>query len=168
MKTIYSALLVIALSLGLTACDPNGAPTGRDSQAAAARDAANSIQFNGNAEIDNIKWRLELTSKPGVVGYIMLLNESGSPILYETVVGKITSGSKRLTAPSRWWRHSQDRDVIGPAPSDEGTWGSSNEYVFYRTAAGEYRQWNGKYLYSDKPFRLRVEPLIVQQVTDTK
>lgn len=48
-----------------------------------------------------------------------------------------------------------------PSASDEGTWGSSGEYIFYWNINGEYRQWSGAYLYSDKPFRLRIEPLLL-------
>jgi hypothetical protein len=51
--------------------------------------------------------------------------------------------------------------AVRAAPSDEGTFGQSGEYIFYFTQNGEYRQWNGKYLYSDQPFRLSVQPLII-------
>lgn len=155
MKTL---ILALCLAFGLAGCDDKQSERYRQSRA--AQEAANSIVFQGNAEIDNIKWRLELTSKPGIVGYIMLLNDAGQPILYETVVGKVTSGSKRLTPIDR--RDCSDANCWSrAAPSDEGTYGSSNPYIFYRTAEGAYRQWSGQYLYSDKPFRLRVEPLVI-------
>ncbi len=82
------------------------------------------------------------------------------------MVGKVTSGGKRLTPPDRvasWGNGAFVRN----APSDEGTWGSSNPYIFYWNDRGEYRQWSGQYLYSDKPFRLRIDPLVVQ-VTEPK
>jgi hypothetical protein len=129
--------------------------TNRSEQAERAATAANSLRFNSNAEIDNIKHRLELTSQPGLAGYILLMNEA--------IKGKITSGSKRLTEPMQRWSNGNGGAVVAPAPSDEGTWGSSNEYIYYWTAAGEYRQWNGKYLYSDKPFRIRIEPLVISE-----
>lgn len=160
MNAIKMALIALVFSLGLAGC--NEQISERSHQSRAAQEAANSVVFQGNAEIDNIKWRLELTSKPGIVGYIMLLNDAGQPILYETVVGKVTSGSKRLTPTDR---HSCEGTVCWnrASPSDEGTYGSSNPYIFYRTAAGEYRQWSGAYLYSDKPFRLRIEPLVISE-----
>lgn len=43
---------------------------------------------------------------------------------------------------------------------DEGTYGSSNPYIFFWTVDGQYIQWSGKYLYSDKPFRIE-DPTIV-------
>lgn len=157
--------LALASALGMTlmagSCDvqPNTTTKSNESQKAAA--AANSISFAaGNAEIDNIKKRLQLTSDPALMGYVVLFNDMGQPILYTTVKGKITSGSKRLTAPFQETALARSGVVDGSssnftdAPSDEGTWGSSNPYIFFFTTNGQYIQWSGTYLYSDKPFRM--------------
>jgi len=48
-------------------------------------------------------------------------------------------------------------------PSDEGTFGSSDAYVYWWTEEDQYYQWSGKYLYSDKPFRLAIEPLVITE-----
>lgn len=150
----------LALTVSLAGCLGDTPPTAKNQQAAVAQQAANSIAFTENAEIENIKRRLELTSRVGALGYIVLLNESGQPIYYAAVKGKVTSGSKRLTEPDR--THSNlEKIVVRAAPSDEGTYGSSGEYVFFWTQSGQYIQWNGKYFYSDKPIRLKVEPLVV-------
>lgn len=162
MRPILALALAAVLSIGLmgNSCE-NRPPDTQTRQASAARAAANSIDFTDNAEIENILKRIQLTSKPGLLGFIILLNEAGQPIMYEGVKGKVTSGSKRLTPPMKEWNLTGNNNGIGPAPSDEGTWGTSGEYIFYWNTNGEYRQWSGKYLYSDKPFRLRVEPLVV-------
>ena len=151
-------LLVLALALSLTAC--NDEPTAKATQSAKAQEAANSISFTENAEIDNIKRRLELTSSPALAGYVLLLNEMGQPIMYSTVKGKITSGAKRLTAPDRYSAQGTN-GFIRSAPSDEGTYGTSGEYIFFWNAQDQYVQWNGKYLYSDKPIRVKIEPLVI-------
>ncbi len=158
------AVLLVATAGGalLTGCLNDGQPTTKQVQAQKAAQAAAQISFTENAEIDNIKRRLELTSQPGLLGYIVLLNESGQPVYYTTVKGKVTSGGKRLTEPDRSgsWGSGQN-NVVRAAPSDEGTYGSSGEYIFFWTQAGQYVQWNGKYFYSDKPIRLTVQPLVV-------
>jgi hypothetical protein len=135
----------------------------KNQQAEKAAQAANSIKFDENAEIDNIKRRLELTADPGKYGFILLLNQAGQPILYEGVKGKVTSGGKRLTPPDRASSSWGDgyNTVTRAAASDEGTWGSSSPYIFYWNTDGVYRQWDGGYLYSDQPIRLRVEPLVI-------
>jgi hypothetical protein len=150
----------------LAACDnaPATPATQKQTQTQKAAEAANSVRMVENAEIDNIKARLELTSNPGLMGFILLMNEAGQPIMYTGVKGKITSGGKRLTAPTQQWkidRGEWNGTQLGPAPSDEGTWGSSDSYIYFWTTSGQYMQWNGKYLYSDKPFRTTVEPLVV-------
>lgn len=157
-------ILAACAALSLSACKPDAAAQTKTSQSQKAAEAANSISFTENAEIENIKARLELTSKPGILGFITLMNAAGQPIAYYSVKGKITSGGKRLTKPVKL--HHVDRGefngtALGPAPSDEGTWGSSSPYVYFWTTDGRYIQWSGDYLYSDQPYRLNVEPLVV-------
>ena len=162
-------IAALASVFALTACEqgPPRKAEVKDLQANKAAEAADSIKFTENSEIENIKRRLELTSKPSTIGFILLLNESGQPIMYTSVKGKITSGSKRLTAPVQRWDLQEGGctgrcgETIADAPSDEGTWGSSDPYIYFWTVDGQYMQWNGKYMYSDKPFRTRIEPLVI-------
>jgi len=152
----------LAPRLGFAGSSPP--PTVKSTQAQKAEIAAASISFTENAEIDNIKKRLELTSNPGLTGFVLLMNEAGQPIMYTGVKGKITSSGKRLTAPTKVWgikRGGYSGTQLGTAESDEGTWGSSSPYVYFWTTTGQYIQWNGKYLYSDKPFRTTIEPLVI-------
>lgn len=160
-------ILAMAAALALSACGQSGAaPSGsaKQTQSQKAAEAAQSIDYTENAEIDNIKRRLELTSKPGAIGFVVLLNEAGQPILYTAVKGKITSSGKRLTSPQQ--EVSVDKGELsgtelGMSPSDEGTWGSSDPYIYFWDTNDVYHQWAGNYLYSDQPIRLRVEPLVI-------
>lgn len=168
MMSIGAAVTLAAV--GLVACEPEAArpQTSRGQQAEKAREAANSVRFNENAEIENVKRRLQLTTDPGKLGFIVLLNDAGQPIVYEGVKGKVTSGGKRLTEPDRIATAGNGNGgtsmAVRAAPSDEGTWGSSNPYIFYWNINDVYRQWSGHYLYSDQPFRLSTEPLVVNIV----
>lgn len=164
MKRIILAALIAISAITMTGCIEEAPPSNKKTQSAKAKEAANSIVFAENAEIDNIKKRLELTSSPSQLGYIVLLNQAGQPIMYTNVKGKVTSGSKRLTEPDRCSSNGQGGCVSRPAASDEGTYGSSDPYIYFWTQNGQYVQWNGGYLYSDKPIRLRVEPLVVNVV----
>lgn len=152
--------LYFVLALVLTACGGGEEGLSKNVQAKKAEAAANSITFTENAEIDNIKARLQLTANPGLLGYIVLLNEMGQPVMYTGVKGKVTSGGKRLTKPDVT-DGNYEHQVVRQAPSDEGTYGTSGEYIYFWTPAGQYVQWNGKFLYSDKPFRLSIQPLVV-------
>lgn len=161
-------LLIIALiSTSLIACgggSSEATPTAKQTQSDKAAEAANSITFTENAEITNITERIKLTSNPGLTGFVLLMNEAGQPIMYTGVKGKITSGGKRLTRGQQLVRGDRGEwngDFVMKSPSDEGTWGHSNPYIYFWTPTGQYIQWNGKYLYSDKPFRTKVDPLII-------
>ncbi len=151
---------VIMITLLLSACNEARPATVKVTQSMKAAEAADSIVFTENAEIENIKARLQLTSDPGLTGFVLLMNEAGQPIMYTSVRGKITSGGKRLTKQYQLVSVYQGK-LKTPSPSDEGTWGSSNPYVYFWTTTGQYIQWNGKYLYSDKPFRTNVAPLVI-------
>jgi hypothetical protein len=158
--------LIVAATLALSACGPGAVPTNKDRQADKAAEAAATIDFTANAEIDNIAARHRLTSRPGAIGYIILMNQSGQIVFYGSVRGKVTSSGKRLTPPDQMRRYPSllndvDTYAVGPAPSDEGTWGSSDPYIYFWTTDGQYMQWNGSYLYSNSPIRLSVQPLVV-------
>lgn len=155
---IVVAVIGVIAAIAIPAFQESSSTPTKITQSQKAKEAANSISFTENAEIENITARLKLTSDPGLTGFILLMNEAGQPIMYTGVKGKVTSGGKRLTSPSKHkWIDSPNR----PTPSDEGTWGHSNPYVYFWTTTGQYVQWNGKYLYSDKPFRTKVDPLVI-------
>ena len=159
MKVLTSALVCTALFL--SACSEVSSTPQKVTQSQKAAAAANSIQFSENSEIENITRRLKLTSNPGQIGFILLMNEMGQPVMYSSVKGKITSGSKRLTSPEKHELVGGDYE-LATAPSDEGTYGSSDPYIYFWDTNGQYVQWNGKYLYSDKPIRVRIEPLVIK------
>jgi hypothetical protein len=186
-KAAVALLLVIAIAVGTLATvaafflandfhkqQPQAA--NKTSQTRKAEEAANDIRFEENAEIDNIKRRLQLTSNPGQIGFIVLFNDAGQPIMYTGVKGKITSSHKRLTATDYISSGAQGRcegacgenNVVRAAASDEGTYGTSDAYVYFWTTDDQYIQWSGRYLYSDKPIRLRVEPLVISATTASR
>ena len=166
----FATILAVIAALALSACKPEAqtAPV-KATQAQKAQQAANEVVFTENAEIENIKRRLELTSQPGLLGFLAVTNAAGAPVMYTCVKGKVTSGSKRLTRPfklTKGDRGEYSGHFVTPAPSDEGTWGSSSPYVYWWTCGGQYIQTNVNYVYSDKPFRLTVQPLIaIDQAT---
>lgn len=164
MNRLLIAIATLSF-LGLAACDPPQ-PTQisnkvHESEKAAA--AAESIRFTENAEIENIKKRLELTSQPGLIGYIAIINKVGQVVLYTPVKGKVTSGKKRLTRDFAFIRckaGDSTSDCQIKAPSDEGTYGESGDYLYFWTPGDQYFQTDLGYVYSDKPMRLTIEPLL--------
>lgn len=154
-------LMILLASTLISGCARNDPPSKKNEQAKIAERAADNIKFTANAEIENITKRLQITSDPGLMGYVVLLSESGQPVLYTTVKGKITSGSKRLTKPYDFANMGGGGWDKVESPSDEGTYGSSNPYIYFWSQSGQYVQWSGHYLYSDKPIRLSIKPLVI-------
>jgi len=166
-RRYFSAVLLGFLALGLTACIEEKAPepNARQEQARISADAANNLRFNANAERENIINRHRLTADSTLLGYILLMNEAGQPIMYEGVRGKVTTSGSRLTAPDVVnLRTSSVNNTVAVtrAPSDIGTYDTGSAvFIFYWNTDGTYRQWSGQYLYSTQPIRLRQEPLVV-------
>lgn len=166
LRLMTTIALCAVLSVGLMGndCTPQQSEiSNKVHQSEKAQAAAQSIHFTENAEIENIKKRLELTSQPGLIGYIAIINKVGQVVLYTPVKGKVTSGKKRLTRDFAFVRCSQggnSGDCQVKAPSDEGTYGESGDYIFFWTPGDQYFQTDLGFVYSDKPMRLTIEPLL--------
>lgn len=166
MRLMTTLAFCAVATVGLMGNDCTPQPTQisnkvHESEKAAA--AAQSIHFSENAEIENIKRRLELVSQPGLIGFVAVINKVGQVVLYTPIRGKVTSGKKRLTrdfAFVRCDKGANTGDCEVKAPSDEGTYGESGDYVFFFTPGGQYFQTDLGYVYSDKPMRLTIEPLL--------
>lgn len=123
-------------------------------------------QLTSSLERKNIKKRLEIFSNESKVSYIYLINY-GRIMAFYTIKGKVTSGSKRLTSSQR--KISIDcgqycNETLAESPELDGTYGSSNPYIFFWTTDGTYVQWSGDYMLVDQPLQLTSQPELVRQV----
>lgn len=102
----------------------------------------------------NIKDRLTIDNKPGSLKHLYVISSmSGQVILYSTVRGKVTSGSKRLT-PKTVTSTNASGSIYGgfavqvgnsvqtttEVLGDDGTYGDSGDYLFWFDAAGRFHQ----------------------------
>jgi hypothetical protein len=167
IRRYLTAILLGFMALGLSACleEKVAEPTARQEQARISADAANSLRFNANAERENIINRHRLTADSTLLGYILLMNEAGQPIMYEGVRGKVTTSGSRLTAPDVLTTRTGNSNytmAVTRGPSDIGTYDTGTAvFIYYWNTDGTFRQWSGQYLYSTQPIRLRQEPLVV-------
>ena len=165
---MYKTIIFLAALFLLTSCDvPQQQPkNARAAQAEQAQRIADSQTYTDNYEQQNIEQRRKLFSKPGKVGYIVLLDSFARPVASYVIDGKPTSSGKRLSRPWDMVRCDTGGGVGGDcvveAPSDEGLWGSSSPYIYFFTAQGVYVQWSGNYVYQDQPIRLTEKPLIIE------
>lgn len=171
---LLALVIAVPMLLANSSCDTpenrQTPPSAQQQQSQRAREAASNVRFSGNAEIENITRRLEMVSNPNLLGYIVLFNQAGQPVTYHAVRGKVTSSTKRLT-PQQTIRtfgngNGGSTPAVINAPSDDGTFGGSDDYIYFWTTEGQYIQWSGQYLYSDRPIRLRIEPLVITTVNE--
>ncbi|MEY4723581.1 MAG: hypothetical protein RLZZ324_1094 [Candidatus Parcubacteria bacterium] len=159
-------IMLVFAALGLTACNEAPAKAApedpvekleRKAQEAGERAARETVEPN---EIEMIAYRRKLMGKSGLQMYVVLLSRSGQPIDYFVTKGKCTSSKKRLT-PTHKLVDSGPNSVVVKAAAEDGTHGTSGEYIYCRTADGKYKQWNGRYYASDSPIELTIKPLVL-------
>ena len=146
---IAMAALAAALTLPLAACDLTtpAPPTSTTGVAKATADVT--VGSDGlTAEQRNIKDRLAAENQPGAIKHLYVVSAySGDVILYSTVKGKVSSSGKRLS-PYTVYAGSYGSAGIDGIPiviggeryrtaevlQDDGTYGSSAEYLYWRDA----------------------------------
>ena len=90
-------------------------------------------------------------SKP--LGYVVLLNGAAVVGTF-TVDGKVTSLNSYLTPDSEYYEY----DAGGYSYKNnwladvDGSYGENDAGIFFFTPDGNYYEWSGEYLYSDRPF----------------
>ncbi len=145
------AMIVVALVLAgcVQAESPPTATTGVRKATAEVK-----VQSNGlTVEQENIKQRLSEDNKPGSLKHLYVISAySGDVLLYSTVRGKVTSSGKRLT-PTQSVQGGDTGCYYGfklavgaettctsEIMQDDGTYGSSVEYVYWWDQKGVYHQ----------------------------
>lgn len=97
----------------------------------------------------NIKARLEQDNLPGAIQHLYVISAySGQVILYSTVKGKVTSSGKRLTpihldsdgTMTPAFRSGGDVWHTDEMIGDDGTYGSSEPYLYWYDVNGRYHQ----------------------------
>lgn len=100
------------------------------------------------AEQRNVGQRLLIDNKPGAIKHLYVISAySGQVLIYSTVKEKVSSSGKRLT-PSHVLSNIGYFDVYfngyrygtDEVMSDDGTYGSSDPYIFWWDSKGVYHQ----------------------------
>lgn len=122
------------------------------------------MRAGGWLERRNVRERLIRYSKADKISYIYLFSEQGQLMAYYTIKGKVSNTGSQLTTST------QIIDGCGAseycafgydAPMDDGTWGPSEDAIFFFTTDGVMVQWNGPYVLADAPLNLTSQPLLV-------
>jgi hypothetical protein len=122
-------------------------------------------------EQQNIQDRLLEDNKPGSVKHLYVISAySGQVIIYSTVRGKVTSGGKRITPISvnnhgnGWGFPIGFGDQVlytNEVIQDDGTYGSSSEYLYWWDTKGVYHQ---HYVSGGQIVHISNQPLAVKGI----
>lgn len=104
-------------------------------------------------EQHNVADRLKVDNTPGAIKYLYVISPySGQVLIYSTVKGKVTSSGKRLTPTTVASASGQYVDSAhsgfstvggqstGEVLQDDGTYGSSVDYIYWWDVQGRYHQ----------------------------
>ena len=103
------------------------------------------------------------------------MSDTGQILFTSPVVGKVTSSTKRLE-PITTVASGDYAQVpvyngyeVGEIMQTDGTYGSSDSYVFWFDPEGNYYQWSGSYILSSVPLKLKTPVFSVRDIdTETK
>ena len=169
---VGGTIVAVMLSLGADECG-----TSPQSQSRLKR-ATVQVQVGSDGlsvEQRNVTKRIVEDNKPGAIKHLYIVSAySGQVLVYSTVQGKVTSSGKRLnpsvvfgtkdtpTAASGFRIPFPGGDQFtGEVLADDGTYGSSVEYLYWWDARGVYHQ---QYVTGGMILHVSSEPLAVKSV----
>lgn len=169
----FSLLAIIAIVFSLASCGEQKQQTSDSGVMKASVQVQTDVDGH-TIEQKNIIERLKRDNDVGAIKHLYVISSfTGDVMEYSTVVGKVTSGSKRLspkTVDSGANLSSANIVIIGneryftqEVLDDGGSYGDSGAYLFWFDAQGNYHQYypsGGTYLHiSEKPLRIRKSSL---------
>lgn len=129
------------------------------------------VQLNWSLERENINRRTKLFNDKNKVSYIYLLSDMGTIIAYFPLKGKVSSVNSQITNTEQLkTMEVDDQTGIGcamatlPSPSEDGSYGTNGDAVFFFLTDGTYCEWAGKYFLCDKPIKLTQKPVMTYNV----
>lgn len=149
--------LVLILALAGIGCDDASQGKPQSDSGVSKATARVTVGSDGlTVEQRNIAERVKRDNHLGAVKHLYIISPySGQVLIYSTVVGKVTSGGKRLTPKtiSRWDNGAATNQYpgfyikIGSADcytnevlQDDGTYGDSQQYLYWFDQRGVYHQ----------------------------
>jgi hypothetical protein len=180
MKRVMLVIATLALTLLFMATDDCSDSPAKPQSSSGVSKATVKVPVGADgltAEQRNVSNRLLEDNKPGAIKHLYVISPySGQVILYSTVKGKVTSGGKRLTPTSvvaayngngpTWNGFGVDINgqtaVTTEVLQDDGTYGSSGEYLYWWDIRGAYHQ---HYLTGGQIITISDQPLPVKSVT---
>lgn len=175
-------LIMVMITLLLSSCEfaPQRGPVSSSGVEQATTKVETDADGN-TVEQKNIMERLKRDNMPGSIKHLYIMSAySGDVLIYSTVIGKVTSSGKRLTPVTvqggTGWDYNKNsnlssmdnRVTIGDKSfitdeviQDDGTYGSSIEYLYWFDSKGIYHQ---QYITGGMIVHVSDQPIAVKSV----
>lgn len=170
-------LLFIMMCVSIASCDQVATANVSKDQVKKV-DAVVKTDINGKTtEQENVIRRLEEDNRPGAIKHLYLISAySGQVLLYSTVKGKVTSSGKRLNPITVSAMDGQYVDgmhnglgvvvngetkATNEVRQDDGTYGSSIEYIYWWDSKGIYHQ---QYITGGMILHVSSQPIAVKGI----
>lgn len=177
MKKVLAAFFALAL-IFLTGCEPQAKTfvteqkkTEENQKTLLANQPPPKLDWS--LERDNIYKRTMLWNDPAKVSYIYLTSY-GKVMAFYTIKGKVSSVNSYMTNFEQvldgcYYDSASSHDpcyddVVIEAPSEDGSYGTNGEAVFFFTTDGTYVEWSGEYMLADQPLKLSTPPELVREI----
>lgn len=175
-------LFIISCFIFLSACDDSVEQQKSDSGVSKATTTVKTDASGMTIEQKNIIERLNRDNEIGAIKHLYIISSyTGDVLQYSTVVGKVTSGGKRLSPRtvrgdsynssqrySNWVQIGNYSHITDEVLDDGGAYGDSGNYMYWFDAQGNYMQYypaGGTYVQiSDKPLRIKKANFSVELV----
>jgi hypothetical protein len=174
MKKAYLAIpLVLVMLMGNGCMNDAGTSgtTAKQEQALTEDNQARLIavqpppKLEWSLERDNITRRTNLWNDQNKVAYIYLI-DYGKVMAFYVIKGKVSSVNSQITNPEQIasvYYGSAQTQVL-PSPSEDGSYGTNGDAVFFFTTDGTYVEWAGHYMLADQPLQLSTPPELVRNI----
>jgi len=163
-KKIVLVITTIGMTMFLSNCEPR-APITSDSGVKKVSAKVKTGADGMTVEQRNVRDRLEEDNKVGSIKHLYIISAySGQIILYSTVRNKVTSGGKRLTSTLKLQRGDRGQaygDFQMPRIQDDGTYGSSMNYLYWWDTKGIYHQ---HYVTGGQILHISSEPITTKDI----
>jgi len=126
-------------------------------------------------ERQNLIQRYKYLNDRNNVHHVYFMSNDGKVISYFVAQGKVSSVNSKLTNDKQIvvddrCIETTNQDGEGAcfktveSPQMDGSYGTNGNAIFFFTTSGEYVEWNGKYVVSEKPLNIQTAVSLEHQV----
>ena len=124
------------------------------------------VKLDWSLERENINRRTNLWNDSSKLSYIYLVSY-GKVMAFYTIEGKVSSVNSQVTntdqIATKYVNGSRYAEVLA-SPSEDGSYGTNGDAIFFFTTEGVYVEWAGSYMLADEPLQLTTPPALVRTI----